>query len=162
MPGQPAWLDFALLAEGPVVQHFCEVCNKMWIGQLQKRTAVLCGENSLNSDTAAYSSAVRVRRNDWVRRCNEISGTYIEMLRSAKKEVTIFCSYFLPGRFMRRLLASAAKRGVIIKVVAAGPSDVLVSKYAERWLYDWLLRNNIQLYEYQPTVLHAKIACLRQ
>lgn len=156
--GRPAWLDFALLVQGPVVQQFCEVCVKTWVGQSQKRTAVLCEENSFTSAAADYNSAVRVRRNDWVRRHNEISGTYIEMLRKAKKEVTIFCSYFLPGRFMRRLLASTAKRGVVIKVVTAGPSDVLLAKYAERWLYDWLLRNNIQLYEYQATVLHAKIA----
>lgn len=156
--GRPAWLDFALLVQGPVVQQLCDVCVKTWIGQSQKRTAVWCEENSFTSAAADCNSAVRVRLNDWVRRHNEISGTYIEMLRKAKKEVTIFCSYFLPGRFMRRLLAGAAKRGVVIKVVTAGPSDVLLAKYAERWLYDWLLRNNIQLYEYQPTVLHAKIA----
>ena len=45
-----------------------------------------------------------------------------------------------------------------IRVVTAGPSDVMLSKHAERWLYDWLLRHKIELYEYQPTVLHAKIA----
>jgi cardiolipin synthase A/B len=155
--GQPAWLDFALLAEGPVVQQFCQLCSKMWVGQSAKRTAAACGESEL-TDSAEWNSAVRLRRNDWVRRHNEISATYIEMLRGAKKEITVFCSYFLPGRFMRRLLASAAKRGVAIKVVTAGRSDVLLAKYAERWLYDWLLRNNIRLYEYQPTVLHAKIA----
>lgn len=157
MPGQPAWFDFALLIEGPVVQQFCELCRINWTGQSSRRTAVPCYEIQPGFDEKS-SSAVRMRRNDWVRRHNEISGTYIEMLRKARTEVTIFCSYFLPGRFMRRLLSSAAKRGVLIKVVTAGPSDVMVAKYAERWLYDWLLRNNIQLYEYQPTVLHAKIA----
>jgi cardiolipin synthase len=33
-----------------------------------------------------------------------------------------------------------------------------MTKYSESWLYDWLLRNNIELYEYQPSVLLAKIA----
>jgi cardiolipin synthase A/B len=158
MPDQPAWLDFALLAEGPAVQLLCEICNKTWMGQSQKRTSVQCMPNTYGVASDGFHSLIRVRRNDWLRHRNEISGTYIEMLRRAKKEVTIFCSYFLPGRFMRRLLASAAKRGVVVKVVTAGPSDVPLSKYAERWQYDWLLRNNIQLYEYQPTVLHAKIA----
>ncbi|HSN60173.1 MAG TPA: phospholipase D-like domain-containing protein, partial [Ferruginibacter sp.] len=72
--------------------------------------------------------------------------------------ITILCSYFLPGKMIRRRLKNAAKRGVKIKVITAGPSDVLMSKYAERWMYDWLLRNKIELYEYQPTVLHAKVA----
>ena len=59
---------------------------------------------------------------------------------------------------MRRLLTNAAKRGVKIKVITAGPSDIMLAKHAERWMYDWLLRNKIELYEYQPAILHAKVA----
>jgi len=47
---------------------------------------------------------------------------------------------------------------VKIKVITAGRSDVMLAKYAERWMYDWLLRNNIELYEYQKNILHGKIA----
>ena len=43
-------------------------------------------------------------------------------------------------------------------MVVAGSSDIMLAKYAERWMYDWLLRNNIKLYEYQPAILHAKVA----
>jgi cardiolipin synthase len=104
------------------------------------------------------TSKVGMRRNDWVRRKNEISSTYVELFRTAQSHITIMCSYFLPGKIIRRLLRNAAKRGVQIKVITAGPSDVMISKNAERWMYDWLIRNNIELYEYQPTVLHAKVA----
>jgi cardiolipin synthase len=55
-------------------------------------------------------------------------------------------------------MAKSAKKGIAIKVIMAGKSDVAIAKYAERWLYDWLLRNHIQLYEFQPNVLHGKIA----
>ena len=41
---------------------------------------------------------------------------------------------------------------------AAGPSEVMEAKHAERWMYDLFLRNNMELYEYQPAVLHAKVA----
>ena len=99
-----------------------------------------------------------MRRNDWVRRKNEISATYREMFRNARSHITIIRSYFLPGKIIRRLLSHAAKRGVKIKIIAAGPSDVMLAKHAERWMYDWLLRNKIELYEYQPAVLHAKVA----
>src|SRR6185503_15032578 len=40
----------------------------------------------------------------------------------------------------------------------AGVSDVKLAKYAERYMYDWLFRCKIELYEYQPSVLHGKIA----
>ena len=99
-----------------------------------------------------------MRRNYWVRRKNEISATYIEMLLKAQTQVTILCSYFLPGKVIRRQMVHAIKRGVSIRVIAAGPSDVMLAKYAERWLYDWLLRNGIELYEYQKNILHGKIA----
>ena len=67
------------------------------------------------------------------------------------------CSYFLPGRILRTRLAKAAKRGVKVRLILAGPSDVKLAKYAERYLYDLMLKNGFEIYEYQPTVLHAKM-----
>jgi cardiolipin synthase len=52
----------------------------------------------------------------------------------------------------------AAKRGVKIKVITAGKSDVWLSKNAERYMYRWLLKNNIEIYEYVTNVLHAKMS----
>ena len=159
MPGMPSWLDFAMFVEGEVARQLCILCWKTWNGFPVKMALTPCDEKqSLFDFTNQESSIVRMRRNDWVRRKNEISTTYFEMLRHAQSHITIICSYFLPGKIIRRLLKKAAKRGVKIKVIIAGPSDVMVAKYAERWMYDWLLRNKIELYEYQPTVLHAKLA----
>ena len=80
------------------------------------------------------------------------------MFNKAEKSITIMCSYFLPGRLFRRKLSQAVKKGVKIKVILAGISDIMMAKHAERYLYDWLLKNNIEIYEYQETVLHAKVA----
>ena len=118
-----------------------------------------CEETEINFNVPVEEqSEVRIRRNDWVRRKNEITGTYVSMLRSATSQVTILCSYFLPGNVIRRQIVYAIKRGVTVRVITAGRSDVMLSKYAERWLYDWLLRNKIELYEYQKNILHGKIA----
>ena len=40
----------------------------------------------------------------------------------------------------------------------AGPSDVALAKYAERYMYRWLVKNGIEIYEYQKSVLHGKMA----
>jgi len=61
-------------------------------------------------------------------------------------------------KIIRRQIRYALSRGVRIRIVAAGISDVSLAKNAERWLYDWLLRNNIELYEYQKNILHGKLA----
>jgi cardiolipin synthase A/B len=80
------------------------------------------------------------------------------MLRSATSQVTIMSSYFIPGYLFRKQLANASKRGVAITLILAGSSDVKVAKHAERYIYRFLLRNKIRIFEYQPSVLHAKLA----
>jgi cardiolipin synthase A/B len=102
--------------------------------------------------------SVRLRQNDWVKGKHEIWRSYFNLFNNAEQSITIMCSYFLPGHVLRRQLNKASQRGVKIKVILAGPSDVMLAKYAERYLYDWMFRNNIEIYEYQPTVLHAKMA----
>jgi len=100
---------------------------------------------------------IRMIRNDWIRRKVQISDVYNHMFRTAKKEIIILSSYFIPGNQLRTLISQAINRGVNVKVVSAGYSDVKIAKDAERWLYDWLLRNNTELYEYQKNVLHGKL-----
>ena len=159
MPGQPGWLDFALFAEGDIAKDLCNVCSKTWKG-FQAATPVAPCDNSKQhfNFTEAEKSIVRMRRNDWVNRKNQISKTYIEMMVKADSHITILCSYFLPGSIIRRILKKAVARGVKVKVIVAGQSDLVIAKNAERWMYDWLLRNNISIYEYQKNILHGKIA----
>lgn len=159
MPGKNAWLDYALYLHGPVAKELCVLCWKTWNGFLPPSSFKPCIEKPLTFNfTNETTGVLNVRRNDWVRRKNEISTTYIKMLRSAQSQVIILCSYFLPGKIIRRLLRQALARGVTITIITAGISDVRLAKNAERWMYDWILRNNIQLYEYQPQVLHGKVA----
>lgn len=158
MPGTPAWMDLALYCEGEVSYQLSELCKSMWgKNDTNKPDPSLAEQFFTNIKKKEYCS-VRIRRNDWVKRKNEVLKSYLYMLLHAEKEIIIMCSYFLPGRAIRKAMVKAAKRGVIIKTILAGPSDVMVAKHAERYLYDWLLKNNIQIFEYQKTVLHAKIA----
>lgn len=159
LPEEKAWLDFAAFVEGEIVDSITNYCLSIWRGLPYKDNMVEVPDKSIfNNINLSERCDVRIRRNDWIWHKNEISNSYIEMLHHTKNKVTILCSYFIPGKVMRRLLSAASKRGVKIKVIITGRSDVSVAKYAERWLYDWLLRNNIELYEYQTNVLHGKIA----
>ncbi|MDP4261326.1 MAG: phospholipase D-like domain-containing protein [Bacteroidota bacterium] len=159
MPGNPAWLDFALYVEGEAAKELCVLCWKTWKNYPVNMGLTPCEEKEIPFNfSPAEICEVAMRRNDWVRRKNEISSTYVNMFRGAKSHITILCSYFLPGRVIRNQLRYAVSRGVKIKVITAGASDVVMAKYAERFMYDWLLRNNIELYEYQPSILHGKIA----
>ncbi len=159
LPDCPAWLDFAIYAEGPIAKELCVHAWKSWNDFPEKMDVTPCEEKEIHFNFSENeTSLARMRRNDWVRRKNDISSTYINMLRNADSHITIMCSYFLPGKIIRKLLRQASARGVKIKLIVAGQSDVKIAKSAERWMYDWLLRHKIELYEYQPTVLHAKVA----
>lgn len=156
--GSKAWLDFALYTEGVVAKELCVLCSKAWNNFKPEFPSFLCNEPLPGLKETGEAYRVRICRNDWVRKKNDISRIYIEMLLHARSHITIMSSYFLPGKAIRRHMALAVKRGVKVRVIAAGRSDVKISKNAERWLYDWLLRKGIELYEYEENVLHAKLA----
>ncbi|HEY0677390.1 MAG TPA: phospholipase D-like domain-containing protein [Chitinophagaceae bacterium] len=159
MPDAQAWLDFGFYAYGRVAREFCVLCSNTWKGFQTSVKVPRCPQFSEEEGTTTEKeSLVRIRRNDWVRGKHQISSTYLRMLRRATSEVIIMSSYFLPGERFKRSLKRATRRGVKIKVIVAGDSDVLIAKNAERFMYDWLLRHGIEIYEVQKRVLHAKVA----
>lgn len=159
MPGQPAWLDFAVLAEGPVSKEVCIVCWKNWKGFPHRMGPTPCENQEPQFEfQSGEVSLVRMRRNDWVRNILQISNSYLEMFKTASSHITILSSYALPGNVFRKNLERAVRRGVKVRIIISGQSDVILVKHAERYWYDWLMRNNIEIYEYTANVLHGKLA----
>jgi cardiolipin synthase A/B len=157
-PNIVAWLDFAVFLEGPITKELCILCWKTWNGfKISKPSTYNEIKNTHFIFKENETSLCGIRRNDWVRTKNEISTSYQELFENAKKEITVICSYFIPGGKARKLLADAVSRGIKVRLILASQSDVPIAKSAERWMYDWLLRKNIEIYEYQPTILHAKM-----
>ncbi len=157
LPGQPAWLDWAIMVSGDAATALHKVCTRMW------RRTVFRKPNCLPSEipqlhTPTNTCKVRVSRNDWVFRRTDISASYRDMFTKAKRHATIMSSYFWPPSRLLRRIEVAARNGVAVTVILAGHADVPLAKYAERYLYRRLLRAGIAIYEYQPGVLHAKIA----
>lgn len=71
--------------------------------------------------------------------------------------VDIVMAYFLPTWRLRRQLFHVAQRGGQVRLILAGKSDVAVSRLAGQSLYRRLLRAGVEIFEYQPQVLHAKL-----
>lgn len=71
--------------------------------------------------------------------------------------VRLVVSYFLPTWRLRRRLQRVARQGGRVQLILAGKSDVALSQLAARSLYRRLLRAGVEIYEYQPQVLHAKL-----
>jgi len=73
------------------------------------------------------------------------------------KNVQIIAAYFLPTWRLRRDLLRVARRGGKVQLMLAAKSDVRLSLFAARSLYRRLLKGNVEIYEYQPQILHAKL-----
>ena len=156
---QPGWLDFAVRVEGTIVKELCRICQNLWHGYFPDEKISRCRDHHPTLHIPQDEDCqLRVRRNDWITKKNQISKSYIEMLRKADQEILMMSGYFLPGPVMRRNMKKASRRGVKIRLVLAGISDVMVAKNAERFMYHWLFKNQIEVYEYKPCVLHGKLA----
>ncbi len=157
-PGNPAWLDFAVIMQGNVsrrLQFLCRQHWNKWVFSFRSRKKLL--KNSWPENKIAGFSPIRIRTNDFIRNKNDIANSYRQALRYSEKSILIVGGYFLPGGRTRRLMKSAIKRGVIINVVVSEKSDVRILDLARKYLYGWLIRNGIQVYEYKPSNVHGKV-----
>jgi cardiolipin synthase len=156
-PGLKEWLDFAILIKGPECAHILFIVKRLW-----NRTFISKKERSRETmhNPGIYEENIKLKvlQNNWYRNKIEILKSYRSALKHAQFRMTIFASYFLPGRNERRLLRNASRRGVDIRIVLSAESDEPVVKRATNFLYDFILRNNISIYEYLPSNLHAKVA----
>jgi len=152
-----AWLDFAILIKGPECTHVLTILKRLW-----NKTFISRQERSLETvhHPLQHEENIKAKvvQNNWSRNKIEILKSYRSALKHAQSRMIIFASYFLPGRNERRLLRNASRRGVDIKIVFSAESDAPVFKRATNFLYDFILRNNITIYEYLPSNLHAKVA----
>jgi len=152
-PGQPAWLDWAIFAEGEISEVLAKICESRMLPMSIKRYVRKKRHAAKNQ-----IGSTKVIVNDWVRGKREITRSYIEMFGKAKDRIIILSAYFLPNDQFRKKLRAAARRGVKVQVILAGTSDIKVAKYAERYMYRWLLKNRIEIFEYGKSVLHGKMA----
>jgi cardiolipin synthase len=82
---------------------------------------------------------------------------YALTIAGARKTLYISNSYFVPNADFCQLLVNAARRGVDVRILTVGSAtDVKSTWYAGRALYENLLEGGVKIYEYKPTMMHAK------
>lgn len=87
-------------------------------------------------------------------------GSFAKMLRhdlASARDVRIISAYFLPTYRLRRALIRIARNGGRVRLILPGRTDVYLSQMAARNLYPRLLQAGVEIYEYEPQILHAKL-----
>jgi len=154
------WCDLGLKIEGPLVGELARSFEDMFgragfqhkrfarlLKSTAKKTLSVPEEQLLLSGPGRGPSPIkRALKRDLVR----------------AKSVQLMVAYFLPSWQMRHQLIQVARRGGRVQLLLPGKTDVVVSRLAAQSLYLRLLRNGVEIYEYQPQVLHAKLFIIDQ
>ncbi|MFZ1866033.1 MAG: phospholipase D-like domain-containing protein, partial [Polyangiales bacterium] len=155
--GGGGWRDDTVRIEGPAVEQMRLVFEHGW--RLIAGSATAIEPRSLPAKAGDGSgSRVLVLANHYPGERRVIRHAYLRRIHGARRLVCITNSYFVPDGPIQRALARAVSRGVEVRIIIPGRSDVTAAWHAARKLYGRLLESGIQLYEWQGSMLHAKTA----
>jgi cardiolipin synthase A/B len=153
-------LDFSVEVQGPLLGTIHRSVRHLW--RLVALTQLHVGEKSPplikpSWPTDGHVRAAFVVRDNLAHR-RDIERVYLAALALAREEILIASAYFLPGHRFRKLLRHAASRGVRVHLLMQGHTDHPFFQTAARALYRDLLAAGVNIYEYQASELHAKVA----
>ncbi|MDM7941170.1 MAG: cardiolipin synthase ClsB [Hydrogenophaga sp.] len=112
------------------------------------------GAAPLGVDSARATLLLR----DNVSHRHDIERAYLKAIGAARREIMIANAYFIPGRKLRRALLLAAARGVRVRLLSQGRYENFFQYRAARPVYQLLVNAGIEIHEYAPSALHAKVA----
>lgn len=153
-------LDYAVRIAGPLADEVQLTMRRLW------RTVAWANLHRRGkaphtiSPSAPQHATIALLLRDSLRHRRDIERAYLRAIFNAKDEIIIANAYFLPGRVFRRALIEAAGRGVRVVLMLQGKVEYWLQHYATQGLYDRLLAAGIEIYEYQASHLHAKVAVI--
>jgi cardiolipin synthase len=149
------WRDLGMEIHGPLAAELAESFDRSY-ARASFDHKPLTRFRRATSRTTISGENWRLLLSGPGRGYNFLKRTLATDLANAHK-VQIVCAYFLPTWRLRRELERVTRRGGNVQLVLAGKSDVRLSQLASRRLYRSLLKRGVEIYEYQPQVLHAKL-----
>lgn len=144
------WRDTGIVIKGPEVTALLKTFKKAWIqwgGEPFEHSSLPEVQGNLPI-IAIFAHSSRGRRR--MRRLIYYS------INHAQKDICLTTAYFTPSRRMLETLEMAQKRGVRVRLLLPGESDMPPAHYASRASYERLLKAGVEIYNYYGQVLHAK------
>lgn len=174
-------LDYAVRVEGPLVTAMAQATRAMWsrawFGRdWRQETRTLLAARQPLAELRRLWRQLRLSRRaraarpvpqppvvaalvvrDNLRQRRTIERAHIDAIRGARQRIWLVTPYFYPGRELRQALREAAARGVEVKLLLQGKVDYRLAAWAARVTYAELLAHGVQVHEYTPAFLHAKV-----
>ena len=143
--GGQDWRDTALRLEGMDLEHVRNAFNSAW-------------DNDRSLIPRQIFSPMSVRLNHMHRR--KLRRDLLKRVAQTRARIWITNAYFVPMVSVLRQLKKAARRGVDVRILLPGNSDIFFIPWASAMFYQGLLKAGIRIYEYTGGMLHAKIMIL--
>jgi cardiolipin synthase len=154
-------LDYAVRIQGAVTGEIHAVMRHLW-GMVSwanvHRHSRRIHWRLREAKRPPVATDVALVLRDNLRHRRDIERAYLKAVSAAQHEIIIANAYFLPGRVFRRALKQAVQRGVRVVLLLQGKVEYRLQHYATHALYEELLGAGIEIYEYLPSYLHAKVA----
>ena len=107
-----------------------------------------------------YAARAALILRDNVRQRTQIERAYRKAIGEARSEIIIANAYFMPGARLRQGLIHAAHRGVRVRLLLQGRYEYFMQYHAARPVFGALLAAGVEIHEYAPSFLHAKVAVI--
>jgi cardiolipin synthase len=148
------WRDMMVRIEGPIARLMEGAFNENFIESMGA-VAPVVDPPPLVPPTA--EDAAMVLRSSPTGGSNDLKRLYLLSIAAARHTLDICSPYFIIDESSDYALSQAAERGVKIRILVEGDlTDAKPVKYSGRAYYQHLLEKGIEIYEYQPTMMHTK------
>ena len=156
------WCDLGMrIATGEVVRELAASFDELFgLAQFKRRPLLRLRAYKRRHKSRVLPTGVPL----WTQPGPQTSSLHVVLHRDIVRahDVRIITAYFLPTRKLRRDLVRVVRQGGRVQLILAGKSDVLIAQLAARSLYRRLLAAGVEIYEYQPQILHAKLVVTDQ
>lgn len=154
-PKETGWRDTHVQLEGPVVDSLLKLFDETWSGQ---RCEPPGEAKPAPPPVRASNEVMRVIAQDPKAERNEVYVEVLSAISHAEEHAWLTFGYFVPDPQTIDALKAAARRGVDVRILVPGQSDVWLTLHAGRSHYSDLLDAGVRIFERQEAVLHAKTA----
>jgi cardiolipin synthase len=155
-------LDYAVRVQGAMAGDIHSAMRRLWgvvsWANFRRRGKEI--RRLVRERAKPVTPGIALVLRDSLRHRHDIENAYLKAIEDARSEIIIANAYFLPGRAFRMALIQAAQRGVRVMLLLQGRVEYRLQHYATHALYDKLLAAGVEIYEYQPSYLHAKVAVI--
>lgn len=161
--GEPPWRDNALEITNGEAMHFWLSFQRMWERSdkpLRFRFHAPVADRHAASARLPAGSNVLLLESGPEDPFHPVRRAYGRIVRRSRRSIDLAMSYFYPPGRILRVLRRAVRRGVRVRLLFPARSDVAIAQWAARGLYGRLLRAGMEVWEYEPAMLHAKLAIM--